>query len=54
MWKEVIIAPLIIILLAVLLGFYGATVEQSTYNRITGNDVTWWEAVWTNLRVDCN
>lgn len=33
---------------------YQSKVEAETYNRLTGRDVTHWEAMWTNLRVDCN
>lgn len=31
-----------------------ARIEARTYNRLTGWDVTTWEAMWTNLRVDCS
>lgn len=30
-----------------------SSMEASAYNRITGSDVTTWEAVWVQLRVDC-
>jgi len=35
-------------------GWYAAGVRADTYNRLTGSDVTQWEALWVNLRVDCN
>jgi hypothetical protein len=25
--------------------------EAATYNRLTGADVTWWDALWVDLRV---
>lgn len=37
-----------------LIVWYGAGVEARTYNRITGNNVTQWEALFVSLRVDCN
>lgn len=27
--------------------------EARAYNRLTGSDVTTWEAIWVRLRVDC-
>lgn len=44
------------LLLAIILGVavYGASVEASTFNRLTGSDLTTWEALWVNARIDCN
>ena len=38
--------------LAVML--FRAHMEASTYNRLTGQDVTTWEALWVELRLDGN
>lgn len=27
------------------------TMEARTYNKLTGADVTWWDALWVDLRV---
>ena len=32
---------------------FQSSVEASVYNRETGSSITTWEAMWTNLRVDC-
>lgn len=55
--RETIIA--VVIVASVFVGMlaawvYQSKVEAETYNRMTGRDVTHWEAMWTNLRVDCN
>lgn len=34
--------------------WYGAGVEAAAYNRMTGRDLTQWEALWVNARIDCN
>jgi len=28
-----------------------ANMESKTYNRLTGADTTWWDALWVELRV---
>jgi hypothetical protein len=28
--------------------------ESSTFNRLTGANTTWFDALWVELRVDCN
>lgn len=37
---------------AALLAVTHSHFEARAYNRVTGSDVTTWEAVWLNLRVD--
>lgn len=27
--------------------------EAATYNKLTGLDASWWDAIWVELRVDC-
>lgn len=44
----------IVVLGALALPVFSARMEANTYNRITGADVTWWEALWVELRLDCN
>ena len=31
---------------------FGSKMESAAFNRITGSDVTTWEAMWVKLRVD--
>lgn len=33
---------------------FAADVEARTYNRMTGADVTTFEAIFVRLRIDCN
>lgn len=33
--------------------WFSAYQEASIFNRITGSDVSTWEALWVNLRIDC-
>ena len=47
-------AILVVLMLIVALVWGGAVMEAKTYNRITGSDVTTWEALWIELRLDCN
>ncbi len=47
-----VLLAILIIIASVL--WYSARVESSVFNRLTGNEVTQWEALWINLRVDCN
>lgn len=35
------------------LALFQASMEARTFNRITGQNVTAWEALWVELRVDC-
>lgn len=45
--------------LALFIGIIGlfwvlpASIEARAYNRVTGSDVTTWEAMFLRLRVDC-
>lgn len=52
--KAVFVMGAILLLIFLCLWIYQSKVEADTYNRFTGRDVTLWEAMWTNLRVDCN
>lgn len=56
--KEILIEvlPLILFLVLVIPTVLGiwvirSSMEASTYNRITGSDVTTWDAMWVELRV---
>ncbi len=31
--------------------FVQATMESKTYNKLTGAQTTWWDALWVELRV---
>lgn len=43
---------IIVILFCIVMVFVQANMEAKAYNRVTGADVTWWDAMWVNLRVD--
>lgn len=32
---------------------FQSNMEATVYNRETNSNITTWEAMWTNLRVDC-
>lgn len=51
-WMDVAAAILIV---GGLGGFwvFSSSMEARTYNRLTDSDVTTWEAMWSQLRVDC-
>ncbi len=50
-----IIIVAIVSLMLILLGWaYSGHIEAQTFNRMTGNDMTTWEAMWVNARIDCN
>lgn len=56
-WSEIGLVALTIIgamVFAISMWYVQASIESSTYNRLTGGNVTVWEAMWTNIRVDCN
>lgn len=42
-----------VLILAMLFGMSAccAKMESSTYNRLTGAQTTWWDAMWAELRV---
>lgn len=55
--KEILFS--IIILVVFFFGGLGfwvlqSSIEKNAYNRLTGGDVTLVEAMFTNIRVDCN
>ena len=52
--KAIIGIVVAVLVLFIGLAWFSASVEAKTYNRITGSDVTTWEAMWIELRVDCN
>jgi hypothetical protein len=31
--------------------FFQAHMEAKTYNKLTGSNATWWDAMWVELRV---
>lgn len=49
--KALIFMCIFVILLFFGLGVFFAHMEAKTYNKITGNNVTWWDAMWVDLRV---
>jgi ABC-type spermidine/putrescine transport system permease subunit II len=57
--KNIALLLFVLLVLASIFGplavwVFASHMEASTYNRVTGRDITTWEAMWTNLRVDCN
>lgn len=52
---DLILAVLVVVGFAVVFGggwWVHSFMEASAYNRITGSDVSTWEAMWVNLRVE--
>ncbi len=43
-----------ILVVGIAVWVFRSSMEADVYNRITTGDVTTWEAMWINLRVDCN
>lgn len=41
----------LILCIAFFFGFIQPKMESSTYNKITGAQTTWWDALWLELRV---
>jgi len=37
---------------AVLIGLTQPYFEAKSFNKLTGGNATWWDALWTELRVD--
>ena len=52
----VLVALLVVGLLALSLGGWGVQsfFEANAYNEITGKNVSTWQAMWLNLRIDCD
>ena len=51
-YREIVLAAAIVSAIG-WVGLFGSSfMEARAFNRITGSDVTTWEAVWVNLRVD--
>lgn len=48
-----IITVLVILSIALLLGLIALqpSMESKTYNKLTGANTTWWDAMWVELRV---
>lgn len=51
-WSAVFLAAVLIVIGT--FWVYGASVEAETFTRLTGNEITAWEAMWVNARIDCN
>lgn len=51
--KNIPFAALVIAIAALIVGpvFFQALMESNTYNRLTGANTTWWDALWVELRV---
>ena len=47
------LALILMIVFTVCLWVLQSNIEANVYNRETGANITTWEAMWTNLRVDC-
>lgn len=51
--KEIIVLSSIFTLM--ILGYIAfCYFESQTFNRLTGAETTWFDALWVELRVDCN
>lgn len=54
MWQGILISVGFGLLIGVI-GFVGAIIEAhiqaKAYNRVTGANVSWWDALWLDLRV---
>jgi hypothetical protein len=49
------VAFIILALISIPLILAGAAyMESSTYNKLTGAETTWWDALWVELRVQDN
>ena len=42
----------IMMILATPIVAYRSYMESKTYNKITGAETTWWDAMWVELRVE--
>lgn len=42
---------IVFFVIAFLIAVVQAHMEAKTYNKVTGNNVTWWDAMWIDLRV---
>ena len=38
-------------MIALAIGVASAKMESDAYNRLTGANTTWWDAIWLDLRV---
>lgn len=36
------------------LWLFSSKMQADTYNRLTGSNLTTWEAMWIQVRLDCN
>jgi hypothetical protein len=45
---------LLILFGSILLGIFSASMESKTYNKLTGANTTWFDALWVELRVEHN
>jgi hypothetical protein len=46
------IATLLTLIMVVTSGFvFASYMESKTYNKLTGANTTWWDALWVELRV---
>lgn len=45
------VALVLLLILAFGFGWFRASQESKTYNRLTGANTTTWDAVWVELRV---
>ena len=47
-----IVALLLIAVMSIVIWTFQSKMEANAYNRITGSDVTTWEAMWVQLRIE--
>ena len=52
-WKYGLAAFLLVLGISGGITYGVAAMESRTYNRLTCSDTTWWDALWVELRVDC-
>jgi hypothetical protein len=49
--RLIAIVYMLFVVLVVILLFIQPCNEARTYNRLIGSNVTWWDALWVQLRV---
>ena len=51
--QAAILAIVSIFIIVISVWMFQSSIEAEVYNRETQANITTWEAMWTNLRVDC-
>lgn len=51
-WMLILLLVVAIVLSPALIWVFTSSMEARAYNRVTGSDVSTWNAMWVTLRVD--